>query len=68
MGFRLGFSLGRKLAPEQVVGRQHPATADLFVSMPPTGSDRSRFRLRALNGEKVAFAMEGIGWRLGSFN
>ena len=36
--------------------------------MPPTGKDRSRFRLRALNGEKVAFPLEGFGWRFGSFN
>ena len=67
MAFRLGVSLGRKLAgkswPDSIL-----ATADIFVSMPPTGSDRSVFRLRALNGEKVAFTLEGFGWRLGSFN
>ena len=65
MGFRLGLSLGRKLAGKSWADSTL-ATADIFVSMPPTGSDRSVFRLRALNGEKVAFTLEGFGWRLGS--
>ena len=42
------------------------ATVDLFVSSPPTGDDDAFFKLRGLNGEKVAFAIEGIGWRQGS--
>jgi hypothetical protein len=67
MAVRAGFSIGRKLDDKSFKDCAL-LTADLFVSMPPTGSDRSTFRLRGLNGEKVAFAMEGIGWRLGSFN
>ena len=36
--------------------------------MPPTGADDADFRLRSLNGEKVAFAMEGLGYRFGDFH
>jgi hypothetical protein len=68
MSFRLGLSLHRKFVADKSWGDSTLATADIFVSMPPTGSDRSWFRLRALNGEKVEFTMEGIGWRLGSVN
>ena len=68
MGIRAGFSLGRKFGAGKSIGDSLLLTADIFVSMPPTGSDDALFRLRALNGEKVAFAMEGIGWRLGSFH
>ena len=68
MSFRLGLSIGRKFFGEKSWADSTLATADVFVSMPPTGSDQSTFRLRALNGEKVEFTMEGIGWRLGSVN
>ena len=36
--------------------------------MPPTGGDKSMFKLRGLNGEKVAFPIEGFGWRLGGMH
>ena len=67
MAVRAGFSIARKLEDKSFADSAL-LTADLFVSMPPTGSDHSSFRLRGLNGEKVAFAMEGLGWRLGHFN
>lgn len=66
MGFKFGVSAA-------VLTGQHksPAdclliTGDFHVSMPPSGDDDSFFRLRGLNGEKVAFPVEGIGWRFGS--
>ena len=67
MAIRAGFSLGRYLSgsswPDSLL-----LTIDVFVSLPPTGKDTSTFRLRSLNGEKVAFAIEGLGWRLGSLH
>lgn len=68
MGIHGGFSLGRKFGADKSIGDSLLLTVDIFVSMPPTGSDDAFFRLRALNGEKVAFGLEGIGWRLGSFH
>ncbi len=69
MGFKVGLSLGRKFGQGKSVGDSLVATMDLFVSMPPTGaSDTSFFRLRGLNGEKVAFAVEGLGWRFGGLH
>jgi hypothetical protein len=68
LALRAGFSFGRKFGEEASFANSTEATVDAFVSMPPTGSDDSFFRLRALNGEKVAFAIEGIGWRQGSFH
>jgi len=67
MAVRAGFSIARKLEDKSFADSAL-LTVDLFVSMPPTGSDHASFRLRGLNGEKVAFAMEGLGWRLGHFN
>lgn len=67
MAFRIGYSLGRAIGENASFGDSAEATVDLFVSMPPTGADDSFFQLRALNGEKVAFAIEGLGWRQGSF-
>jgi hypothetical protein len=74
MGFSVGYSLGRALAPPDPSGRRASfgecaeATADLFVSMPPTGGQSSWLKLRALDGERVAFGLERIGWRQGSFH
>src|SRR5262245_24536947 len=37
--------------------------------MPPFGdSDDALFRLRALDGQRVAFTAENIGWRLGQWH
>ena len=37
--------------------------------MPPTGERRRRSsRCAALDGEPVKFAIEGLGWRQGSFH
>ena len=68
MGIRAGFSLGRKFGAGKSIGDSLLLTGDFFVSMDPTGDDDAFFRLRSLNGEKVAFAIEGVGWRLGSFH
>ena len=68
MGFKVGFSPAHKFGENKSLLDSSLLTADLFVSMPPTGSDHSSFRLRGLNGEKVKFPIEGIGWRLGSFH
>jgi hypothetical protein len=68
MGGKLGFSLGRFIAEHASFGDSALATIDVFVSMPPTGSDSSWFKLRSLNGEKVKFIIEGIGWRFGSLH
>jgi len=67
MAFRIGYSLGRAIGEDASFGDSAEATIDLFISMPPTGGDDSFFKLRSLNGEKVAFAIEGLGWRQGSF-
>jgi len=67
MGFKLGLSLAQYFGDDDTSFMDSALlTADLYVSMPPTGSDTSKFRLRGLNGEKVAFPIEGIGWRFGS--
>ncbi len=68
MGFKAGFSPQHYFGEDKSLLDSSLLTADLFVSMPPTGSDHSSFRLRGLNGEKVKFPIEGIGWRLGSFH
>jgi hypothetical protein len=68
MGFSVGFSLGRRFGADKSISESLLLTCDIFVSMAPTGSDDASFRLRALNGEKVAFAIEGVGWRFGSFH
>ena len=66
MGFKLGVSPALLVGEHKSLMDSALLTADLYVSMPPTGSDTSKFRLRGLNGEKVAFPIEGIGWRFGS--
>jgi hypothetical protein len=68
MGFKAGFSPAHKFGEDKSLLDSSLLTADLFVSMPPTGSDYSSFRLRGLDGQKVKFPIEGIGWRLGSFH
>ena len=68
VGFKVGFSPQHYYGEDASFFDSSLATADLFVSMPPTGGDRSMFKLRGLNGEKVAFPVEGIGWRLGGFH
>ena len=68
MGFKVGFSPAHYWGEGKSWLDSSVLTADLFVSMPPTGSDHSSFRMRGLNGEKVKFPIEGIGWRLGSFH
>lgn len=68
MGIQIGYSLGKAIGENKGFADCAEATVDLWVSMPPTGSDTSAFRLRGLSGEKVAFAIEGLGWRQGSFH
>ena len=68
MGFKVGFSPAHYFGEGASFLDSSVLTGDLFVSMPPTGGDRSMFKLRGLNGEKVAFPIEGIGWRLGGFH
>ena len=68
MSVRAGLSLGRKFVQGQSFSDSTLLTCDLFVSMPSTGDDDAWFRLRTLRGEKVAFAMEGLGWRLGGLH
>ena len=67
MAFRGGYSLGRAIGEDKGFGDSFEFTADLFVSMPPTGSDTSFFKMRALDGKPVKFAVEGLGWKQGSF-
>lgn len=68
MGFKAGVSLQRAIAERRSFLDSALLTADLFVSMPPSGGDKSVFKLRGLNGEKVAFPIEGFGWRLGGMH
>lgn len=68
MGLRGGYSLGRAIGEGKGFGDCFEFTADLFVSMPPTGDDNAFFRMRSLDGQKVKFAIEAIGWRQGSFH
>ena len=68
VGFKVGFSPQHYYGEDESFFDSSLVTADLFVSMPPTGGDRAMFKLRGLNGEKVAFPVEGIGWRLGGFH
>lgn len=68
MGFKAGFSPAHYFGEGASFLDGSVLTGDLFVSMPPTGGERSMFKLRGLNGEKVAFPIEGIGWRLGGFH
>lgn len=67
MGFQVGLSIARRFGKEKKsILDSGVATFDAFVSLPPTGKDTSWFHLRGLNGEKIAFAIEGVGWRLGT--
>jgi hypothetical protein len=66
MAIRLGYAIGRAVAEKASFGDCAEATVDLFVHMPPTGE--GVIKLRSLNGERVKFAIEGLGWRQGSFN
>lgn len=68
MGFQIGYSLGKAIGEHASFGDCAEATVDLWVSMPPTGGDDSAFKLRGLSGEKIAFAIEALGWRQGSFH
>lgn len=68
MTIRIGFSLGRFFGENASFLDSSLATVDLFVKMPPTGSDTSFIKLRSLNGEDTKFIIEGLGWRLGSFH
>jgi len=68
MTIRLGYSLGRHFGAHASFGDSVLATVDLFVSMPPTGGEKSLIKLRSLNGEIVKFIIEGLGWRLGSMH
>ena len=68
IAIRAGFSFGSKFVAQQSFLDSTLATVDLFVSMPPTGEGDSLFRLRTLDGERVAFALENVGWRLGSWH
>ena len=69
MGLQIGYSLGKAIGEHASFGDCAEATVDLWVSMPPTGPGASdNFKLRGLSGEKVAFAIEGLGWRQGSFH
>lgn len=66
VGFQFGYSLGRAIGEEKGFFDSAEALFDIFVQMPPTGEDTSCFKMRSLNGETVAFAMKGIGWKQGS--
>lgn len=68
MGLRAGYSLGRAIGEGKGFGDCFEFTADLFVHMPPAGGDNSFFRMRSLDGQPAKFALEGLGWRQGSFH
>jgi hypothetical protein len=68
MALRIGLSLGKFIGEDATFPGSAEATFDVFVSSPPTGGEDSIFKLRGLDGEKIAFAIEGIGWRQGSLN
>jgi hypothetical protein len=68
MAFRGGYSLGRAIGEDKGFGDCFEFTADLFVSMPPTGDDNAIIRMRSLDGQPVKFALQGLGWRQGSFH
>jgi hypothetical protein len=64
MAVEFGVSIGR-LLDGTPAGKSFEITLDLFVSMPPSRPDSSAFRLRSLSGERIAFAMRGVGYRFG---
>jgi hypothetical protein len=68
MGVKLGASPAMLYGENKSWSDSSLITGDFYVSMPPTGSDTSAIRLRGLNGEKVAFPVEGIGWRFGALH
>jgi hypothetical protein len=68
MGVQVGYSLGRALGKKMGFGDCFEFLADLFVSVPPFGDDSGPVNLRGLSGEKVAFAMQGIGWKQGGLH
>jgi hypothetical protein len=67
MTIRLGYSLGRHFQQHAGFADSAVATVDLFVTMPPSADKDSFVKLRSLNGEIVKFVLEGLGWRLGSW-
>lgn len=68
MGVQIGYSLGRALGKKMGFGDCFEFLVDLFVSAPPFGDDSAPVNLRGLSGEKVAFAMQGIGWKQGGLH
>jgi hypothetical protein len=66
MALRIGLSLSKFFGDDASFLDSAEATFDVFVFSPPTGDDDAFFKLRGLDGEKIAFAVEGIGWRQGS--
>jgi hypothetical protein len=72
MALRVGLSLSKFFGDDaegstlDKLEASGEATFDVFVSARPFGDDDSFFKLRGLDGEKIAFAIEGIGWRQGS--
>jgi hypothetical protein len=68
MGLTVGYSIGRAVGEEAGFGDCFELTGDLFISSEPTGDDDSFFKLRSLQGEALQFAVEGLGWKQGSFS
>lgn len=64
MALELGYSISRAVEGKPFK-ESFIATADLFVTMPASGAEGSWIRLRSLNGQPIAFGIQGVGWRFG---
>lgn len=68
MGLTVGYSIGRAVGEGAGFGDSAELYGDLFITSEPTGGDDSFFKMRSLNNQPLKFAIEGLGWRQGSFH
>ena len=68
MGLTVGYSIGRAVGEGASFGDSAELYGDLFISSEPFGENDAFFKLRSLSGQPVRFAIEGLGWRQGSFH
>jgi hypothetical protein len=68
LALTVGYSIGRDVGEGRDPGDCLELYGDLWVHIPPSGSDTSVVKLRGLSGEKVSVALRGLGWKQGHFS
>ncbi|MFF7976901.1 hypothetical protein [Streptomyces sp. NPDC007905] len=67
MAVTAGYAIG-KAVRGATFGDCFELTADIFIYVPPFGDETAFFKFRSLNGERVAFGLEGIGYKQGALS